>query len=193
MRKKLYRLWNIAPNMASGKYFKSNALKVLIMNALFFSDQPMTVREIAEKIGVPMVNVSKQLCMYHRKHCGYFRRLKPVHGKAFRYKITGKGEKYFFIYCKRIFYGYGLNLRAVTPERMPKYYKMKQEKLEDAMKRSEEFERTGLQQPELQKPGLEDIIDLRPEDIEQYLGLTKRGSLEMGLTASDLKISPSAL
>lgn len=180
LQKWLYRLWDITPNMGHGKYFKSNALKVLIMNTLFFSDLPMTAREIAEKIGVPHVNVSKQLCMYQRKHCGYFRRLKPIQGKAFRYKISEKGEKYFFVYCRRIYYGYDLNLRATTPQRMPKYYIMKQQRLDAALRRIEE-------------PKLEDIIDLAPEDIEQYIGLTRRGSLEMGLTAADLKISSSAL
>jgi len=166
--------------MGHGKYFKSNALKLLIMNTLFFSDRSMTAREIAEKIGVPGVNVSKQLCMYKRKQCGYFRRLKPAQGKAYRYKITEKGEKYFFVYCKRVYYGYDLNLRAVTPSRMPKYETMKQQRLKATI--------TGKGEPEL-----EDIIDLKSEDVEQYIGLTKRGSTQMGLAVSDLKISPSAL
>lgn len=166
--------------MGYGKYFKSNALKLLIMNCLFFADRPLTTREISEKIGVPMVNVSKQILTYKQKKCGYFRRLKPTQRKAYRYKITEKGERYYFIYCKRVFYGYDLNLRATTPTRMPKYETAKQQRLDAAI--------TGKGEPEL-----EDIIDLRPEDIEQYLGLTKRGSTQMGLTLADLKILPSAL
>lgn len=175
--------------MGYGKYFKSNALKTCIMHSLFFASEPLTTREIAERIGVPPVNVSKQMCMYRRKRCGYFRRLKPIEGKAFRYKITEKGEKYFFIYCSRVYNGYDLNLRARVPQHMPKYDILKQQRLAAFDKRQEEFEKTGVQQPEPPKPTLEDWINLKPEDLEQYIGLTKRGALEMGLAEADLVIS----
>jgi hypothetical protein len=170
--------------MASGRYHMCNALKVRIMDAVFCDeDEIMTCREIADTLNIPLVNISRAMNNYKEKGCGYFRRLKPLKGKgkAFRYKLTEKGMKYYIKYCYRIRQGFDLNLNASKVISMPKREEIKRKKYEEFVAHQEEFERTGIQQPEKPKETWCDWVNLSYNDIADYTGITRHGALKMNL------------
>jgi len=106
--------------MATGICHKINVLKFRIMLTCFDAGRPLTCSEIADELGFPLVNISVVMNHYREKNCGYFQRLKPVTGKAYRYKITKKGLKYLGLYACRLYEGFDLSLGARKIKTMPK-------------------------------------------------------------------------
>ncbi|MCC4766408.1 hypothetical protein FXW07_07210 [Methanosarcina sp. DH1] len=127
-------------------YHKYNFLKLRIMDVLMWASQPMTCRQIAERLDVPAKNVSRILCHYIQHHYGYFRRLKPLEGSnAYLYKINKKGIRAYLEYMKRLKLGFDLNRNRHTPRRMPTY---------------KGFNRIDFKKPE--------SLIIKPEEAEPY-------------------------
>lgn len=172
--------------MATGIYHKFNTLKFRILLACFDANRPLTCREIAEQLVVPPVNVSAVMNHYRKRDCGYFQQLKPVAGKAYRYKITKKGLKYLAMYAYRLHEGFDLSLSARKIKTMPKRERILAERLAESNRRQAEFERTGIMPPQRPKPTLEDVLNFDLADLSDYIGITKQGAVEMGITGFDI-------
>ena len=171
--------------MATGIYHKTNVLKMRIMLTVYNADFPLTCSEIADTTGSSLINVSTAMHHYRAKKCGYFRRLKPIKGKAYRYKITKKGTKYLELYCWRLHRGFDLSLGSRKIKTMPKYERLKAERQAEFESSQAEFEHTGIQQPEKPKPTLAELLNFDPTDLADYIGITKYGMLEMGIVGID--------
>lgn len=174
--------------MATGIYHKLNVLKFRIMLTCFDAGRPLTCREIADELGVPLVNISALMNHYRERNCGYFQRLKPIkgQGKAYRYKITKKGLKYLAMYACRLYEGFDLSLGARKVKTMPKRERILAERRAESNRRQAEFEITGIMPPQKPKPTIKDILNFDPTDLRDYIGITKKGALEMGITGFDI-------
>lgn len=172
--------------MATGIYHKTNILKFRIMLTCFDADKPLTCRGIADELGVPLVNVSAVMTHYRKKHCGYFQRLKPEKGKAYRYKITKKGMKYLGLYACRLHDGFDLSLGARKIKTLPKRDRILAERQAESARRQAIFERTGIMPPQRPKPTMKELLNFDPAELRDYIGITKQGALEMGITGIDI-------
>jgi hypothetical protein len=85
------------------------------------------------------------------------------HGHPYRWKITEKGMNAYRAYLYRIKRGFDLNRRSAKIKRMPNYGKFKFEKPKN----------------------LEDY-KLLPGQLEGYIGITKLGAEELGITEDNL-------
>ncbi|HOW13490.1 hypothetical protein [Methanosarcina sp.] len=101
-----------------GYSHKFNALKFRILEALFKSDKPMTVRDIEYETGIHHTNVSCAMSHYQkiRKQSGkviklpYIQRLeKKGPNGLYRYKITKSGIEAYVSYLSRLNSGISLN------------------------------------------------------------------------------------
>lgn len=151
--------------MASYCYHKVNALKWRIMNCFYHSDKTdLTCREISDLTGVSLRKIESAMSYYHQRKYGYFMRLRKKadnHTKAFRYKMNGYGYKWYGIYQRRI--KIGVDLRCSVGRK--KVYRMKHFR--------------GLKQITVR-----DAVNapVTPEEIDDYIGLTKAGVVDMGIT-----------
>ena len=112
-----------------GYHHKTNALKFRILEALFWSDKPLTVRDIESKTGIYHTKISCAMSHYQKivKQNGkiiklpYIQRLtkKGPNGLC-RYKITKSGTEAYTSYLSRIKRGYSLK-RVGKIQRMETY------------------------------------------------------------------------
>lgn len=130
-------------------------MEILIKNQSY----PMTCSQIADSIGVPVNNVRAMMCYYQKWGYGYFRRLKPLKGKSYRYKINRYGKHTYIQYLKRIKLGFDLNCSRRTLRKMKTF--------------------NGLHVVSLKNPA--DRI-VTTEQMQPYIKLTKRGVEELGIT-----------
>jgi hypothetical protein len=173
--------------LAIGIYHKTNVLKFRIMHAVFNAGEPLTCREIASRLDVPLVNVSAIMNHYQKQtEHKYFRRLKPIKGKAYRYKLTKSGAKYLAKYCWRLHEGFSLSLYKV--KKMPKRDKVIAERNAEAELRDAIFEKTGVEMPRKPKPTIKELLNFDPAELTDYMGITKMGALEMGITGFDFEV-----
>lgn len=171
--------------MATGLYHKHNVLKMRIMHAAFFANRPLTCREIADMINVPLINVSAMMNHYQKQsQHKYFRRLKPIKGKAYRYKLTRSGVIYLGRYCLQFHEGFSLSLYKT--QKMPKRDKIMAERKAEAEWRQAVLDKTGIEIPRPPKPTLEELLNFDLADLVDYMGITKRGTLEMGITGIEV-------
>jgi hypothetical protein len=156
------------------------------MLVLFFSKLPLTCREIADYLDVPLVNVSAMMNHYQKQQHKYFKKLKPIKGtgKAYRYTITKYGMEALGRYCWRLHEGFSLSLYKVI--KMPKRDRIMAERHAEFELRNAIFEQTGIEIPRKPKPTLEELLNFDPADLADYMGVTKRGALEMGITVIDV-------
>jgi predicted transcriptional regulator len=99
-------------------------LKFRILEALAWSFEPMTTKEIGEKIGVSYKNIGIAIKSYLDKGIPYIQRLKKKKFCSYRYKITKSGMKAYSEYLVRIERGFDLNrLRPWKVEKMETYGK----------------------------------------------------------------------
>jgi hypothetical protein len=167
--------------MATGIYHKHNVLKMRIMHTVFFAGKPLTCKEIADNLGLPLVNISTMMRHYHKqKEHKYFRKLKPIKGKAYRYKLTKSGAIYLAKYCWRFHEGFSLSLYKT--KKMPKRDKIMAERKAEAAQRQVELDKTGVEIPQKPKPTLKELLNFDPAELVDYMGITKQGALEMGIT-----------
>lgn len=148
----------------------------------------MTCREIADELKLPIQAVSQAMLAYNNiKPHKYFRRLKPKAGKAYRYKLSKKGMEYLLRYAHRFYDGFDLSLEH--PEKvkqMPKRQKVLEQRQNDAMNRNKILEDTGIyiSRP---KPTIRELLTIDPADLAGYMGITKKGALEMGIVAIEVE------
>jgi hypothetical protein len=156
----------------TGYYHKNNVLKFRILEAaIFLPFETFTTRDIEAATGIDFKTVGGALGHYHKVGITYFRRMPKKgagHGHPYRWKITKKGIEAYLAYLMRIRRGFDLNRRSTKIKRMPSYGKFKYEKLNSL---------EGLK--------LEDL-KLLPGQLEGYIGITKRGAEEMGITENNL-------
>jgi len=178
--------------MANGTYFKSNALKFMIMNALyrnraFNAATSMTCAEISYVTGVPHIKIANSLLKYHNKRCGYFRRSKPMGGedhkdrKAYRYSLNNKGLYYFLRYCSKIKGGFGLNLRGSKVTLMPRFEEIRMQRAKEWHDAHVVLAQKGVF-VDPRKKTLNEKTNIKRFEFRDYVGITKRGSLVLGVT-----------
>lgn len=101
-----------------GYSHKFNALKFRILEALYKSKEPMTVRDIEYETGIHCTNISSAMSHYQKIHkrngktikLPYIQRLaKKGPNGLLRYKITKKGIEAYVSYLSRIHDGVTLN------------------------------------------------------------------------------------
>lgn len=166
--------------MATGMYHQHNVLKMRIMHTVFFAGRPLTCREIADDLNLPLANISAMMSHYNKqKENKYFRKLKPIKGKARRYKLTKSGMIYFKRYCWHYHEGFSLSLYKTKT--MPKRDKIMAERKAEAARRQAELDRTGVEIPRPPKPTLKELLNFDPSGLVDYMGITKQGALEMGI------------
>lgn len=153
----------------TGCYHVTNGLKVRIMNAFIKNGikNPMTTRDIADSIGVPICNINNSMKHYMTFRRHYFRRLpKRVKGYGmgggYRYTITDYGISIYLQYLKRIKLGLDLNLHKPTPVEMNHY--------------------DGFKKIDMKQARREGI---KPEEIVNYIRISKLGATELGLLDND--------
>lgn len=152
-------------------------------------NSPMTCREIADELRLPIQAVSQAMLSYNNiKPHKYFRRLKPKAGKAYRYKLTKKGTEYLIKYAYRFYDGFDLSLEH--PEKvkqMPKRQRVLEQRRNDSVQRHKILKETGIYRSR-PKPTLRELLDIAPVDLTEYMGITKKGALEMGIMAIEVAI-----
>ena len=154
------------------------------MIACYDSKRPLTCKEIAEILDMPLVNVSAMMNHYQKQsEHKYFRQLKPVKGKAYRYKITKYGIETLLRYCRRLHEGFSLSL--YKEKKMQKRDRIMAERHAEFERRQAEFDRTGIEIPRKPKPTLGELLNFDPTDLADYMGITKYGMLEMGIVGID--------
>lgn len=170
--------------MASGIYHKHNALKFRLLHVGYrVYPKALTAQEFAEKLKVPVTNVRAQMKHYQDLERKYFRRLKPEKGsRSYRYKLTKFGMTILIRYIGRLNKGFDFNLgKFKATNQTPKYEQVKAMKQAEADRRQAELELTGIEQPRKLKPTVEELLKFNYSDLKYYIGITKRGALEMGL------------
>lgn len=144
--------------------------------------KPLTCQEIADLIGVQVTNIRAQMCHYQGLKHKYFRRLKPKKGsRAYRYSITKFGRKTLLRYAQRIHKGFDLNLKARKIKTMPRYEIIMAERRAESDRRQAFLDVTGIDLPPKPKPTLKEILTITSEEPLDYVGVTKRGALELGV------------
>lgn len=103
--------------VAFGYAHKTNFLKFRILEALFYSKEPLTTRDIEKITGVQYTTVSAAMSRYQKIHkrngttikLPYIQRLaKKGPDGLYRYKITQKGIEAYFLYLQRVRRGFSL-------------------------------------------------------------------------------------
>lgn len=179
--------------MATGIYHKNNILKTRILRAHLAEwpnpgwRRPYTNSEIAEKLGVPINKISDAMRHYQKQeHHKYFKRLKPLKGStAYRYLITDSGIKYLIKYLQRMHDGFDLSLCSNKHTTTPQFEIARAAKQADWHERHRILEKTGKLPPE-HKPTAQELLDIKPKLLSYYIGITKQGALELGLTEADI-------
>jgi hypothetical protein len=152
----------------SGCYHVANGLKLRIMDALIRNgNKPMTTRDFADSIGVPIINISNSMKHYMTFRRHYFRRLpKRVKGfgsgGGYRYTMTDYGIGIYLKYLKRVKLGVDLNLHKPTPVEMPHYDGLKKIDMKQAMQEG-----------------------IKLEEIANYIKVSWVGATEMGFLDDD--------
>lgn len=179
--------------MATGIYHKFNVLKTRILHAHLAEwpnpgwRRPYTNREIAKKLGMPINKISDAMRHYQKQeHHKYFKRLKPLKGStAYRYLITDSGIKYLTQYLQRMHDGFDLSLCSRKRTRTPQFEIARAAEQADWHERHRILEKTGVFPPE-HKPTAQELLDINPELLSYYIGITKQGALELGLTEANI-------
>jgi hypothetical protein len=151
----------------TGYYHKNNVLKFRVLEAAFhFPSETFTTRDIEAATCIDFKTVGGALGHYHKVGIGYFKRMPKKgsgHGHPYRWKITSKGMEAYRAYLLRIKRGFDLNLRSTKIKRMPSYGKFK-----------------------FEKPKCLKDWKLLPGQLDGYIGITKLGAEEMGITEDNL-------
>lgn len=175
--------------MATGIYHQTNVLKFRIMHAVFFAGKPLTCREIAEKLNMPPSPISEAMRHYNnQKPRKYFIRMKPKSGKAYRYKLTKTGIMYLARYANRFYEGFDLSLeRPYKVKSMPKRDRVMAKRHAEAVERQRILDETGKQLLPKAKPTMKEMLAIDPRDLIDYMGITKQGATEFGITGLEVE------
>ncbi len=71
---------------------------------------------------------------------------------------------------------------------MPKRDKVIAERNAEAELRDAIFEKTGVEMPRKPKPTIKELLNFDPAELTDYMGITKMGALEMGITGFDFEV-----
>jgi hypothetical protein len=126
--------------------------------------------------------LKSQSSAFHQSKHKYFKRHKPIKGKAYRYTLTKTGEKDLLLYSARLYRGLDLSLGSRKRKKIPKYERLKAERQVEFERRPAEFERIGIPQPEKPKPTVKGWFNWDIADLQDYIGVTKQGAVDMGIT-----------
>lgn len=179
--------------MATGIYYKNNVLKTRILHAHLTEwpnpgwQRPYTNREIAEKLGVPINKISDAMHHYQKQEQHkYFKRLKPLKGTtAYRYLITDSGIKYLIKYLQHMHDGFDLSLCRRVPIATPQFEIARAAEQADWEQRHKILAETGKFPPK-QRPTAQELLNIKPEVLRYYIGITRHGAVEMGLTEANI-------
>lgn len=179
--------------MATGIYHKFNVLKTRILSAHMVEwpnpgwQRPYTNREVAQKLGVPINKISDAMRHYQKQeHHKYFKRLKPLKSTtAYRYEITKYGIQYLFQYLIRMHEGFDLSLCSRKRTRTPQFEIARAEKQADWEQRHKVLADTGVFPPK-ERPTAQELLNVKPELLSYYIGITRHGAVEMSLTEANI-------
>ena len=138
---------------------------------------------------MPAGPISEAMRHYNnQKPHKYFSRLKPKSGKAYRYKLTKTGKKYFVIYATRFYEGFDLSLeRSYRVKSTPKREKVMAKRRAESEERQRILDETGIEISLPAKPTIREKLNIDPQDLVHYLGITKAGVTEMGITGLEVE------
>jgi len=144
-----------------GYSHKFNALKFRILEALFKSDKPMTVRDIEYETGIHHTNVSSAMSHYRKIYTrsgkiiklSYIQRLeKKGPNGLYRYKITKSGIEAYVSYLSRLQDGISLNRIKTADHKVeklsPEDLEVKPEQLIPYMKINQNGREIGFEKVE---------------------------------------------
>jgi len=148
----------------SGTYHKFNCLKFRLLEAAINSNTDIiTCHDLARATGLPYGNISRAMSHYALNKFGYFKRLPnktPTGG--YRYTVTKHGAVTYMNYLRRVKIGFSLNCFDKVPNHMSTY--------------------RGLRKLTLKT---EEDRHVTPDEIAPYIGLSKYGVEEIGLSEDD--------
>jgi hypothetical protein len=151
--------------MATGVYHKYNVLKFRMLEVAYnHRPNPITCREIADELGLPINNISARMRAYTQRKYHYFsRQRKRTYSGSYRYKITKHGVITYFQYLKRIKLGFDLNQNRRAPKHMTTF---------DGLK--------------VIRFRTKDDLTLTPKQLAPYINTTRRGVEEFGISDDDI-------